>query len=95
VDPQTSPKSPPRSLQILRRRVREEMRKPGTDGQPRFRSDAQLARYLGVTDSHMSHFLRRENRGVSWEIVDKLAEVFDLHVWQLFYMDVPYKWRAK
>ncbi len=94
-----APKPVPRSLQILRRRVQEEMRTPGTDGQPRFRSGAQLARFLGVDPSHVSHFLsaeRPENvRGVSWEVVDKLAAVFDLQVWQLFYTDAPYKWRSK
>jgi transcriptional regulator with XRE-family HTH domain len=91
----TPPKPKAVSLQILRRRVRAEMRMPGPDGQPRFTSDAQLARYLGVTDSHISHFLRRETRGISWELVDKLAGVFDLQIWQLFYTDAPYTWRSK
>lgn len=93
------PKPVPRSLLILRRRVLEEMRKPGADGQPRFKSGAQLARFLDVDPSHISHVLRAtrpENvRGVSWEVVDKLAAVFDLQVWQLFYIDAPYQWRSK
>ena len=88
-------KLPPVSLQILRRRVREEMRRPGADGEPRFRSDAQLARWLGVKESTISHFLRTEKRGVSWRVVDKLARAFDLQIWQLFYQDAPYKWRSK
>jgi len=88
------------SLQILRRRVREEMQKPGADGRPRFTSGAQLARFLGVDPSHVSHFLKAQQpenvRGVSWELVDKLAEVFDLRVWQLFFVsDEPYKWKTK
>ena len=88
-------KPPPQSLSILRRRVREEMRKPGANGEPRFKTDAQLARWLGLNDSAISHFLRSETRGVSWAIVDKLAKAFDLQVWQLFYTDAPYKWRTK
>lgn len=71
------------------------MRKPRDNGEPLFASDAQLARYLGITDSHISHFLRRETRGISWALVDKLAAVFDLQIWQLFYADAPYKWRTK
>lgn len=95
MPPPTPAKPAARSLQILRRRVREEMRRPGADGLPRFKSDAQLARFLGVTGPALSHFLRSETRGVSWAMVDKLADVFDLQVWQLFYTDAPYKWRTK
>ena len=83
------------SLQILRRRVREEMRKPCTGGQPRFRTDAQLARFVGLTHSQMSLFLRKETRGVSWRVVDRLATALDLQVWQLFYTDAPYTWKTK
>jgi len=83
------------SLQILRRRVLEEMRKPGRDGRPRFASDAQLAQVLHVDPSHISHFLRSGKRGVSWALVDQLATVFDLQIWQLFYTDAPYQWRTK
>jgi len=91
-----SPKATPVSLSILRRRVREEMRMPGADGRPRFKSDAQLARFLGVKGPHISHFLRSEKRGVSWEIVDKLARVFDLQIWQLFFIsNEPYRWKTK
>jgi hypothetical protein len=99
VPPPSPPKPVPQSLLLLRRRVLEEMRKPGPDGRPRFESDAELAHFLGVQPSHISHFLRstklRNIRGVSWEIVDKLATVFDLQVWQLFYTDAPYTWRTK
>ena len=91
----TQPKATPVSLQILRRRVLEEMRRPGADGRPRFASDAALARYLGVTSPALSHFLRTGRRGVSWAMVDKLARVFDLQIWQLFYTDAPYRWRTK
>lgn len=91
-----APKPTPLSLAILRRRVREEMRAPGADGRPRFKSDAQLARFLGIKAPHISHFLRSEKRGVSWELVDKLARVFDLQIWQLFFVSTePYKWRSK
>ncbi len=98
-----SPKPPkvvPRSLLILRRRVLAEMRKPGQDRRPRFESDAELAHFLGVEPSHMSHFLRSQKpqniRGVSWAVVDKLAEAFNLHIWELFYTDVPVDdWRVK
>lgn len=95
MTPQKQPTAIPVSLSILRRRVREEMRKPGVDGQPRFKSDAQLARFLGVSGPALSHFLRTDRRGVSWAMVDKLATVFDLQIWQLFYTDAPYHWRSK
>lgn len=76
------------------------MRAPGADGKPRFTSGAALARFLDVDPSHISHFLkaqRPENmRGVSWEVLDKLAVVFDLQIWQLFFIsNEPYKWRSK
>jgi hypothetical protein len=91
-----APKATPLSLAILRRRVREEMRMPGPDGRPRFKSDAQLARFLGVKGPMISHFLRTDKRGVSWEMVDKLARVFDLQIWQLFFISTePYKWKTK
>ena len=72
------------------------MRKPVQPaGEPRFTSDAQLARFVGLTDSHMSHFLRRETRGVSWKVVDRFAKAFDLEIWQLFYRHAPYTWQSK
>lgn len=102
VCPASAPKPIPRSLLILRRRVLEEMRAPGPDGQPRFASDTQLAHFLDVDPSHISHFLRSQSpenvRGISWALVDKLAAVFEIEIWQLFFVaaaTVPYKWRAK
>ncbi len=85
---------------ILRRRVLEELRKPrGPQKQPLFASDAELARFLGVRPSHISHFLRSNKlhnvRGVSWAVVDKLAHVFNLEVWELFYTHEPYEWKTK
>lgn len=100
VKAQKPPRPVPMSLQILRRRVLEEMRAPGQNGQPRFRTDAQLARFLNVDPSHVSHFLRARNladvRGVSWTMVDKLAAVFELQIWQLFFVSSePYKWKSR
>lgn len=93
--PEKPRKPAPVSLQILRQRVREEMRKPGVNGEPVFKSDGQLARFLGIKPSAVHHFIRSEKRGVSWKVVDKLAKAFDLQIWQLFYRDAPYKWRSK
>ncbi len=86
---------------ILRRRVLEELRKPkGQGGRPLFESDAALARFLEVDPSHISHFLRADKpkniRGVGWETVDKLAVLFNLEIWELFYTHAPFDdWRVK
>jgi hypothetical protein len=94
------PKEVPKSLQILRRRILEERYKPGRDGKPRFASDADFARVLGVDPSHVSHVLRARKepnrRGVSWALVDRLADALDVDIWELFFVSgEPYKWRTK
>lgn len=98
--PPAPPRTIPKSLLLLRRRVLEEMHRPiGPGKRPMFETDTQLARFLGVRPSHMSHFLRAtevENvRGVSWKVVDRLAVLFNLEIWELFYVAEDYKWRTK
>ncbi len=101
MKPPRAPKPVPKSVLILRRRVLEELRKPkGPDRQRLFETDAELARFLDVHPSHISHFLRAPKpqniRGLSWEAVDKLAEVFNLEIWELFYTHAPFDdWRVK
>ncbi len=71
------------------------MRRPGNDGEPRFKTDAQLAHFLGVKGPHVSLFLRSGKRGISWALVDKLAQALEVEIWQLFYTNAPYKWRSR
>lgn len=84
----------PISLLIFRRRVIEEMQKPGPDGERRFASDRQLALFVGISTAHMSHVLHGQGehaRGVSWKVLDRFAKAFDCPVWELFWMpDVPF-----
>lgn len=85
------PKPVPKSVLILRRRVLEELRKPRRHAHPAFESDAALGRFVGLRPSSVSHWLRSRHphniRGVSWQVVDRLALLFDLEIWELFYID--------
>jgi hypothetical protein len=93
------PRDIPRSGVILRRRVLEEMKRPGRDGRPLFETDVALARLVKMEQSHLSKFLHGTGdnwRGVSLETIDLFAAVFDLDIWQLFHISgEPYKWRTK
>jgi transcriptional regulator with XRE-family HTH domain len=92
------PKEIPRSGLVLRRRVLEEMRRPGKHGRPCFESDAELARIAGINQSHLSKFLHGEGanwRGLSMSAIERLAKAFNLQVWQLFFVSTePYEWHA-
>jgi hypothetical protein len=85
---------PALSLLILRRRIREEMFRPGHGGGPQYPTATSLARAAQISRSHVSKLVNPRpgsKHGVSWHVLDKLAKIFNCHIWQLFFIPgVPY-----